>query len=201
MSEREYQTIGGPVEVRAEKDGGVRVSGYAAVFGERANIAGIFTETITRGAFDESLERGDDVTFLVEHDGLPLARTESGTLSLAVDEHGLRMETTLRGDDPDVRSIIPKMERGDLSKMSIGFTIEAGGDRWERGEDPPHRTITRARLYDVSVVGRPAYKGTEIALRSLDDARSRVVENPPPLTRRARIADADALAIKVGLGR
>ena len=173
MKKIERQTLGA-VEYRKQDDGGVKVVGYAAVFGERADIAGLFTETIERRAFDETLAARDDVEFLVEHDGLPLARTASGTLTLTADDHGLRMETELRADDPDVRALVPKMERGDLSQMSIGFY--ADGEHWERSEDPPHRTITRARLVDVSIVSRPAYEGTEIALRSAAAARVNALE-------------------------
>jgi HK97 family phage prohead protease len=48
-----------------------------------------------------------------------LARTRSGTLTLLEDDHGLFMEAMLDQSDPDVRSIIPKMQRGDLDKMSL----------------------------------------------------------------------------------
>ena len=174
---RERRTLlAEPVECRARDDGGVSVAGYAAVFEQRADIAGLFWETIQRGAFDATLEARDDVQFLIEHEGLPLARTRSGTLTLAADDHGLRMETDLRGDDPDVRAIVPKMERGDLDKMSVGFFVR--GEKWEYEEDPPHRVITRAELFDVSIVGMPAYEGTEIALRkaraALEEERARL---------------------------
>ena len=106
-------------EIRMEDDG-LRVEGYAAVFGEETDIAGLFREVIEPGAFKDAIGR-DDVVFNINHDGLPLARTRSGTLELSEDGHGLKMQTTLRNDDPDAARIIPKMQRGDLDKMS--FTI------------------------------------------------------------------------------
>ena len=157
-----------PAEIRADDDG-VRVSGYAAVFNEEADIGGYFREIIARGAFAAALERGDDVVFLVNHDGLPLARTRSGTLDLEEDDRGLRMETQLDADDPDVQSILPKMKRGDLDKMSIAFI--ANVQEWDDTQDPPLRTIKDLRLIDVSVVTNPAYEGTEIGLRSLEKHR------------------------------
>ena len=86
MSERELRTAAQPMEIREDEGDAIRVSGYAAVFGEETNIGGMFTEVIDRGAFANALQRQDDVVFLVNHDGLPLARTRSGTLKLTEDE-------------------------------------------------------------------------------------------------------------------
>lgn len=170
MSEYEIRSRLEGAEIRQDDDGEVRVSGYAAVFGEETNIAGMFTEVIARGAFKSALDRGDDVTFLINHDGLPLARTRSGTLSLKEDDRGLFMETVLDGQDPDVRAIVPKMKRGDLDKMSFAFMAEK--QEWDETGDIPKRTVTDLRLYDVSIVTNPAYEGTEIGLRSLEAARA-----------------------------
>ena len=157
------------IEVRAEHDGGVRVTGYAAVFGEETNIGGMFTEVIEKGAFRSALDRGDDVVFLINHDGLPLARTRSGTLKLREDERGLFVDTYLDPNDPDVRSIIPKMRRGDLDKMSFAFIPTR--QEWDDSGDMPKRSIQDLQLYDVSIVTTPAYDGTEIGLRSLQQYR------------------------------
>jgi hypothetical protein len=166
MTNREIRA-GIPAEIRADADG-IKVEGYAAVFGERADIGGMFSEIIERGAFKDAIGR-DDVVFLINHDGLPLARTRSGTLKLTEDDHGLRIETTLDPDDPDVKSIAGKMKRGDLDKMSFAFFPEV--QEWDETQDPPLRTIKRASLFDVSIVTTPAYQGTEIALRSLEASR------------------------------
>lgn len=156
-----------PAEIRAE-DGGIKVSGYAAVFNEEADIAGLFREVIEPGAFTEAVKR-DDVVFLVNHEGLPLARTRSKTLKLTQDDHGLRMETVLDADDPDVKAIVGKMKRGDLDKMSFAFRAEV--QEWDDTQEPPLRTIKKAQLFDVSIVTSPAYDGTEIGLRSLEQSR------------------------------
>ncbi len=167
MTNREVRG-GIPAEIRAD-DGGVKVAGYAAVFNERTDIAGMFVEVIAPGAFREAIGR-DDVVFLVNHDGLPLARTRSKTLKLTEDSRGLHMETVLDADDPDVRGIVGKMKRGDLDKMSFAF--RATKQEWDDTTEPPTRTIREVELYDVSIVTSPAYDGTSIALRSLDDART-----------------------------
>lgn len=157
-----------PAEVRAEADG-ITVEGYAAVFNEIADIGGMFREVIAPGAFTEAIGR-DDVVFLINHDGLPLARTRSGTLELSEDKRGLKMRTVLDPEDPDVKSIAGKMKRGDLDKMSFAFLPEV--QEWDDSGDVPLRTIKKAALYDVSIVTTPAYDGTEIGLRSLEAFRT-----------------------------
>jgi len=182
MADREIRARLDGAEIR-EDDGEIRVAGYAAVFDEETNIAGMFTETIARGAFRSALERQDDVVFLINHDGLPLARTRSGTLKLSEDERGLYMEASLAGDDPDVRSIVPKMKRGDLDKMSFAFKSQR--QEWDQTGDMPKRTITDLRLYDVAIVTTPAYEGTEIGLRSLEAHRQQ--NKPSQASRRLRM--------------
>jgi len=158
---------GKPVEIRMEGEA-IKVSGYAAVFNEEADIGGMFREVIAPGAFRDAIGR-DDVVFLVNHDGLPLARTRSGTLTLREDSRGLYMETELDPEDPDVRSIVPKMKRGDLDKMSFAFYPEV--QEWDDSGETPLRTIRQASLSDVSIVTNPAYDGTDIGLRNLQEHR------------------------------
>ena len=97
---------------------------------------------------------------------------EAGTLELFEDQRGLRMRASLDMRDPDVRSIVPKMQRGDLDKMSFAFIPTR--QKWKDvdGKDLPRRTIEEAELYDVSIVTTPAYSGTEIGLRSLEQFRN-----------------------------
>lgn len=172
------------VELRSEEEG-VRVSGYAAVYGEKTRVRKEFEERIEPGAFDEALAEDDDVLFLVNHRGLPLARTSSGTLILRADDKGLQMEATLDSEDPDVRSIVPKVRRGDLSKMSFAFVPKR--QEWDFSQEVPLRSIKEVRLRDVSLVTRPAYEGTSIALRSMEEhMRSNTNQN----MRRARLLDA-----------
>ena len=158
-----------PAEIRTDDDGTVKVSGYAAVFNDEADIGGMFREVIAPGAFKDAVGR-DDVVFLINHDGLPLARTRSGTLKLTEDKRGLFIESELDTSDPDVAQIIPKMARGDLDKMSFAFSPTV--QEWDDSEEIPLRTIVEASLFDVSIVTSPAYQGTDIGLRSLEEFRT-----------------------------
>lgn len=181
-----------PVEIRAEGDA-IKVSGYAAVFNQRANIGDMFEEQIAPGAFRDAIGR-DDVVFLVNHEGLPLARTRSGTLTLTEDSRGLLMSSELDSTDPDVQALIPKMRRGDLDKMSFGFQVIR--QEWDESGDMPVRTINEASLFDVSVVTSPAYQGTDIGLRSLEAHRSTQEVADPQRKRRLsmKLSLSEALA-------
>lgn len=170
-------------EIRAEADT-ITVSGYAAVFNQATEIAG-FREVISPGAFRDAIGR-DDVVFLINHEGLPLARTRSGTLTLTEDATGLRIDAALDLTDPDVQSIVPKMRRGDLDKMSFAFISE--DEDWSDAGGIVLRTIKRASLFDVSIVTTPAYEGTSIALRNLEASRKQKrAENFSAAARRIRM--------------
>lgn len=172
----EFETRSGlPVELRAADDGTVVVEGYAAVFDQPTNIGDVFTEVIAPGAFRSALARGDDTEFLINHGGLPLARSTAGNLTMTEDAKGLKIRAVLDGTDPDVMRIVPKMRAGMLDQMSFAF--QATGQRWDTPADGMDvRTITDVVLYDVSVVNRGAYGGTSIALRSRDEARKQTEE-------------------------
>lgn len=169
MAQAEIRALSEPVELRQEENGPIRVAGYAAVFNQETNIGGYFTETIAPGAFTSALDRGDDVVLLINHDGLPLARTRSGTLKLTQDQRGLYIESELDPSDPDVRAIVPKMKRGDLDKMSFAFLPTR--QTWDESGDMPKRMIEDLQLFDVAIVTTPAYDGTEIGLRALEKHR------------------------------
>ncbi len=158
---------GFPAEIRADGDA-LRVRGHAAVFDQEADIGGFFREVIRPGAFARAIAE-DDVPLLIEHEGLPLARNRSGTLNLAEDGQGLLIESVLVAEDPDVLRIVPKMERGDLDKMSFAF--QAIHQEWDESGDLPLRILHEVKLFDVSIVTMPAYDGTDIALRSLEAMR------------------------------
>jgi HK97 family phage prohead protease len=61
------------------------------------------------------------------------------------------------------------MKRGDLDKMSFAFIPTR--QEWDDEGEMPKRMIQEAQLFDVSIVTTPAYNGTEIGLRSLEEHR------------------------------
>lgn len=169
--ERETRTLAASLELRADAYGKVVVEGYAAVFNEPTNIGDAFVEVIAPGAFRGAIERKDDVEFLVNHGGLPLARTTAGNLRLREDDRGLHIRAVLDPEDPDVQRLVPKMRGKMIDQMSFAF--QATRQQWDEGSDDlPRRTVQDVILYDVSAVNRGAYPQTSIALRSLEQHRA-----------------------------
>lgn len=158
---------GGQLEVRND-NGTVHIEGYAAVFNSFADIGGMFREQIAPGAFRKTLADKADVRLLINHEGLPLARTKSSTLELREDDQGLLINADLDSNDPDVSRLVPKLRRGDVNQMSFAFSPMK--QEWDINDEPPIRTIKEAKLFDVSVVTFPAYDQTSVALRHLDHA-------------------------------
>ncbi len=142
-------------------------TGYASVFNTPYSVAdsrGVYNEIVNPGAFTKTLNEQDDVKFLINHDGIPLARTKSGTLELREDEHGLFVKAALDEANPKVAEISSALKRGDLSEMSFGF--HAIKDEFnDSGET---RTLKELRLLDVSVVTWPANPATIGKIRGVD---------------------------------
>jgi HK97 family phage prohead protease len=163
----ERRALAAPPEVRAD-DGAMVARGYAALFNSEADIGGYFREVIAPGAFTETL-KNDDIRALIDHDtGRVIGRSSAGTLRLKEDDKGLSVEIDLP-DTTDGRDLAVQLERGDISGMSFGFIVRH--DEWDETSDPPTRTIHAVDLREVSAVAFPAYGDTEIALRSLENAR------------------------------
>lgn len=155
-------------EIRAidTEDGSLRIGGYAATFNNEATGLS-FREVIAPGAFTRTLQSGNPVFLLVNHDmeSLPLASTQSGTLQLAQDNVGLRMEAELDPANPRAQELASALRRGDVNKMSFAFSVAPGGQTREEGL----RTLTDLDLYEVSVVTLPAYDSTTVGMRAQED--------------------------------
>jgi len=158
------------LELRANDDSDtLTLRGEASVVDhpyEVHDAFGTFTETITAGAFNKTLSEKPDVVLLVNHEGLPLARTTSGTLKLSADP-SLTVEASLEPTDPDVQRVAKKMQRGDLNEMSFAFRVPEGRSKWN--DDFSERMISEVSLArgDVSVVTYGANPATSASIRSL----------------------------------
>jgi HK97 family phage prohead protease len=165
------------VESRSEDDGTDReyIVGYAAKFGVLSLDLGDFVERIDPGAFGIVAERRGrrrplETRALWNHDAnYPLARYP-GTLSLKVDEVGLRYEFPV----PDTsygRDIAANIRAGIVRGSSFSFTVPSGGDEWSVEDGRSVRLIRSIdSLLDVSPTTFPAYPDTDVkvAQRSYD---------------------------------
>lgn len=184
LRERRFITAASvPFQIVRDADGetpkGLR--GYASVTDAPYTIRdylGEYTETVARGAFAKALRENDDVRLLVNHDGIPLARTASATMALREVTNpnddpfgkgmtGLWVEVQeLDSASPLVQTVRSAMERGDLAEMSFAFRVT----RQEWNGEYTERIIREVQLFDVSVVTYPANPATDVQLNSGDVA-------------------------------
>lgn len=153
-------------ELRLDDQGNPVLDGYATVYDYPYDVAGGapygWAETIVGGACTKSVAERDDVRLLLNHDGVPLGRTRSKTLTLVSDDVGLACNSTLDAVSPLVQTIRSAMDRGDLDEMSFAFRVL----RQEWNGDYTERRILEVKLFDVSVVTYPANPATVVQLRS-----------------------------------
>lgn len=161
------------IETREAEDGTMRMAGYAAVFNE-ASLPLPFIERIAPGAFSKTLKETPDVRLLINHEGLPMARTKNGTMRLYEDEKGLFFEAEL-ANTQEARDLYTLVARGDVDQMSFAFRVI----RQKYNEDRSERLLTEVSLADgdVSIVTYPAYPTTSVEAReALKKAMAQIKE-------------------------
>jgi HK97 family phage prohead protease len=167
------------VELRAKDNGtggdALTFTGYACITEvgyEMSDWLGPFTEVVRAGAFTKTLAESADVPFLVNHAGLTLARTKSGTMRLAEDDTGLHAEADLDPASPHVQALRSAMDRGDVDEMSFGFWIT----RQQWSPDFDQRDILEVSLNkgDVSIVNYGANPNTAGATLNSRDVEAQL---------------------------
>ena len=194
------------IEKRDGEDEKMIVEGYAIVFDEETLIGDEergFIETIDKNALKETNMK--DVPFKYNHNDvtLILARTRNGSLSLEVDEKGLKIRAELIDTTSNV-DIYKSIVAGLLDKMSFAFTVKS--QSWDRSGKIPKRTITAIdSLFDVSVVDLPAYDQTSIqaSARSLElvETELKALDDAENLERRQVLAKRIKLKTKIQKGK
>jgi len=153
-----------------EEEGGSRtISGYAVKWEMKSHKLGYwrrFQEQFKKGAFAESLTNDDQLALWSHDTSKVLGRTKNGTLRLFEDEIGLRFEldlpnTTLGNDAYET------IKRGDIDGVSFGFHMKV--EEWDESDkDNIIRTISKAKLVEISPVALPAYPDSQVSARSND---------------------------------
>ena len=157
-------------ELRFEEDEGKMIlDGYALVFEEQTLIGDEergFYEVIDRNALQDTLMRDVPMKYNHMDSFLIIARTKNKSLTLSVDNIGLKVHAELL-DTHSNEDVYKMVRAGLLDKMSFAFTVAK--QSWDRSDKTPVRRILGIeRLYDVSVVDMPAYDATSIHARSLE---------------------------------
>lgn len=162
--DREYRML---VSFGAEKKDddkeSYKVSGYASTFDTYTlfEVDGIdYKERIDSHAFDNA--DMSDVIMQYDHTGRVFARTSNGTLSVSVDERGLKVEADLSTTEAS-RELYDEIASGLIIKMSFAFKVSE-----EHYDSNSHTRVVDkiSKVYDVSAVSIPANPDTEIFARS-----------------------------------
>lgn len=176
MNNKEFRTSENLI---AKDDEKMIVEGYALRFNTESHLLGEFVETIS----PKALENADlsDVRCLIDHNSsYVLGRTKADTLSLNVDDEGLYFRCQLP-NTTYARDLYENIKLGNVNQCSFGFTVDEGGDVFEKRSDGLFkRTVNKIKsLFDVSVVTYPAYEDTDVApaLRSIENIKENELRN------------------------
>lgn len=169
---KEQRTYLGSIEIRKNEDGteSRTIEGYAAVFDTWSHDLGWFKEKVNRAAF-EGVDMSDVVATFNHDFNYPLARTSSGTLSLMVDERGLKYEfqapNTTAGND-----LLENIRIGNIKGSSFMFTVDTDSWTFKNSDEMDEREIIKVgRLFELGPVVMPAYPDTTAAARSAEYAK------------------------------
>lgn len=166
------------MELRDEVDDARTLFGIASTVDQRYDM-GWYEEEVVRGAFDDVIQ--DDVVFLFDHEGMPMARTTSDKqkLTLSIDERGnLAYSLPIRSERTDLMNLADAILTGVVYQSSFAFRIAE--QEWvERRDEKDLRRITKIeRMYDVSAVTFPANPNTSVAKRYFEkETERRAIKN------------------------
>ena len=159
-------------EIRSvEGESSRHIVGYALLFNVRSVQLGDFTEVIMPEALNDEILKRSDVLALLNHDisrgVLARSRNGEGSLTLTIDEKGLRYEfdapNTALGDE-----LVEGIKRGDIRNSSFSFLVKK--DEWQQTPEGGYLRIIHEfdQLFDISPVYQPAYDETSVDCRGLD---------------------------------
>jgi len=150
-----------------------RINKYGVLSNENVPVAGA-RERFVAGAFSDSLAAGDDVLGTLNHDqNVPLGRVSNGRLQLRDTNDGLYATFKLNPKVQMHNDIYQLCKDGTVNTCSFAFAPSSNGEKWtsekdERGQSYMLRTISSAKLFDVSLLSaQPAYPQTAVNARAL----------------------------------
>lgn len=136
-------------------------------YGAETELAPGRREVIAPRAFADRIEEGGEIHLLSGHDyNRPLASTTAGNLSLRDSDDALTIEAEIDGGTTWARDFLAAHASGLIRGLSPGFRVTPEGERIERRGAGVLRTITRAALFELSAVTRPAYPSAQIEARA-----------------------------------
>jgi len=154
------------LELRAAPDGSRIISGNAVVYNSLSSDMRGWRERIAPGAFTKSLASNKELFILYGHDiNQVLGRVSTGTATVTDTRTALTFTCKL-GNTSFANDVADMLKRGDVSQCSFGFSNIAGTDTWTEENNVLIRTVTKATLFEISLVPLPAYPSSSVGLRS-----------------------------------
>lgn len=174
---------------------GRTIEGYAVAFNRESKVmydperSRFFVEIIEENAITDDLLRNCDIKAVLEHNKQRLlARSYrgSGSLSLSLDNYGMGYKfnspNTADGD-----FAIEMITRGDIFGSSFAYYTDDKDKRkvtYSMKDGLLLRTVHKIDyISDISPVSDPAFFGTDVTVRGLDDIRKSLIPDNDYLTK------------------
>ena len=142
-----------------------------------------FKETMKAGVFTRALQKNDAIPLLLEHDWEnQLAHTSNGTLELKEDAVGLKFDAVVSDE------VFKDIQQRNITSCSFGFRaneqiFEDVNPKLEK------RYVTNIDLFEVSLVANPAYTGSLVEQRNLEQALKDMEETPDEVVVEEEVKD------------
>lgn len=186
-------------QLRAAKndDGTTTISGYAVTFNQPSQPIP-FIEYISDNALD-------DVDFsktllLYGHDfNKILARADSHTLNIKIDQHGLFFTATL-ADTTLANDVREDIIAGNIKGCSFGFNIAPNGDSWDTDKDGNtiHYVNKISDVAELTITPIPAYTSTSVQVeRDLKEYLNNKEEQDLNTKNNSNVVSSSAVASSV----
>lgn len=174
---------GGALEIRSASNGAARIAGRfpygaRAVLSEGAGRGRRREERFAPRAFERRiLDPKADIYLLAGHDlDRPLASRAAGSLAIDENDDGVSFEAELSAEVAGTshgRDALALLRAGLATGLSPGFVVPPDGERVTEEGAVLLRTITRADLFEFSIVTMPAYPAAQAEARNWSPAALR----------------------------
>lgn len=174
------------MKTRADDGSKAKIAGYFIVYNTLSEpIWDWYKEEVQPGASKSSLDKvhRDDIAGLNSHlSHLVLGSTKAGTMELREDNIGLYGEI----DPPNntyANDLMVSLERGDIDSASFGFYYVT--TTWRLQDDWDILEVRDMDIIELTVCKFPAFKATQIGIRSFLEKNKDVEREALPLLCRA----------------
>lgn len=158
--------------------------GYASVFGGIDAV----NDTILKGAFAETIKKGERVAMFVNHDSHQVPVGD--WVEMKEDDHGLKVKGVIDLNHKDGPTVYSALKRKAMDALSIGFRIPNGGS--EIKDDV--RIIKNIDLKEISLVNFPADNAARINVVKSDVEMVTDLKSAEEVLRDAGFSKAAAVA-------